>query len=115
MVTVGELVVQVTTLRGLFVESATRHDSNIGVKMLLKMSKNFCFSFKHEVLSGETLFHRIGPRVSQDRTFSKTIVLNQTNHTLCEEGARASRVVLWLEVTAMTTAAEWQRFCLDHS
>ena len=29
---------------------------------------------KHEVLSGDPLFHRIGPRVSQDGTFSKTNV-----------------------------------------
>ena len=43
------------------------------------MLKSLVFSAKHQVLSGETLFHQIGalfrriePHVSLDRTFSKT-------------------------------------------
>ena len=64
----GEPLVQVITLRGPFVlKNCSFFDSFLDEK--------------HEVLSGGALFHRIGPRVSPDRTFSKTNAPILKKHT----------------------------------
>ena len=71
----GQLLEQVITPRGPILVSrklAVRHEPNIGLRCCSTCSKITSFSDeKYEVLSGEPLFHRIGPRVSQDGTFSK--------------------------------------------
>ena len=55
-----------------------RHEPNVGLRCCSRWSKKQCFSDeKEKVLFSETVFHRIGPRVSQDRTFSK----NQRSHS----------------------------------
>ena len=67
---------------------AMRHDSNNGLRCSSRWAQNICFrDEKHEVLSCETLFLRMGPLfrrigapVSPDRTISKTNAPNQTNH-----------------------------------
>ena len=62
------------------------------------MIKKLVSCEKHEVPSGETLFHWIGPlfhrigrRVSPDGTFSKTIALNQTKHSVCQNDSKPKK------------------------
>ena len=52
--------------------------------MLKKFSFFACFLCENaEVLSGETVFHSIGPCVSPDRTFSKTNAPILKRHRAC--------------------------------
>ena len=64
MVTLGELLEQVIALCGPLLVSrklAMRHEPSIGLRCCSRWSKNHCFSDENaQVLSTETLFHRIG-------------------------------------------------------